>query len=76
MKISIIVMCLLSGMSAAFAQTGVSNQRDKYGNLVHNGGDYATRGLNQGPSNNGPIRIAPTQPSTSSTAGKIQQINR
>jgi len=71
MKIFTVVVCLLSGMSAAFAQTGVSNQRDKYGNLIRNNGDYSTRGLNQGPSNNGSTRSAPTQPSTSSTAGRV-----
>jgi hypothetical protein len=49
---------------SALAQSGISNQRDAYGNLVRDTGAYSRRGVNQGPINIGPIRSAPAQPPT------------
>ena len=56
MKTTITIVFLLVGAGSALGQTGVSNQRDMYGNLVRDGSNYAPRGVNQGPQNNGPIR--------------------
>jgi hypothetical protein len=56
--------CLFAGASA-FAQSGVSNQRDTYGNLIRPAGTYSLLGINQGPTNNGPVSTAPAQPPTS-----------
>lgn len=65
MKTTIAIVFLLAGAGSAFAQTGVSTQRDMYGNLVRDGGDYAPRGVNQGPQNMGPVRSTPGQPAPS-----------
>jgi hypothetical protein len=75
MLIRISVICLLASASSALAQTGVSNQRDTYGNLVRDGSTYSSRGVNQGPVNNGPIRSTPAQPSTSNL-GKAQAVSK
>jgi hypothetical protein len=75
MKTSIAIVCFLASISLALAQSGVSNQRYMYGNLVRDSSTYSPRGVNQGPVNNGPIKIAPVQPSTSN-AGKTQTISR
>jgi hypothetical protein len=48
----------------AVAQSGVSNQRDAYGNLIRNTGGYSVRGVNQGPVNIGPIKNSSAQPPT------------
>jgi hypothetical protein len=71
MKLTVIMTCLLTSCASALAQSGTSNQRDIYGNLVRDGGTHSPRGINQGPSNNGPIRNTPAQPSTSNV-GKSQ----
>jgi hypothetical protein len=52
----------VSWTGIALAQSGVSNQRDMYGNLVRDAGTASPRALNQGPKNNGGINNAPTQP--------------
>jgi hypothetical protein len=75
MKTSIVIVCLLLSAGSARAQTGVSNQRDMYGNLVREGGTTSPRSVNQGPANNAPIRIAPVQPSTTN-AGKTQTMSK
>ena len=54
MKSTITIVFLLVGAGSALGQTGVSNQRDMYGNLVRDGSNYSPRGVNQGPQNNGP----------------------
>jgi hypothetical protein len=64
MRFTLAIICLVGCSSAGWAQYGVSNQRDMYGNLARDSGTYAPRGVNQGPVNNGPIRNAPTQPTT------------
>jgi hypothetical protein len=56
------VVCLIACSNAAWAQSGISNQRDIYGNLGRDNG--ASRSLNQGPVNLGPIRNAPAKPPT------------
>ena len=56
MKTTITIVFLLAGAGSALGQTGVSNQRDMYGNLVRDGSNYSARGVNQGPQNNGPVR--------------------
>ena len=63
-RLSLVMFCLLAGGNAAWAQSGVSNQRDGSGNLVRDNGTMSPRGVNQGPANNGPIRNAPMQPAT------------
>jgi hypothetical protein len=45
-------------------QSGVSNQRDAYGNLIRNSGGYSVKGIDQGPVNNGPIKNSSAQPPT------------
>ncbi len=75
MLIRIGVICLLASASSALAQTNVSNQRDMYGNLVRDGSTYSSRGVNQGPVNNGVIRSTPNQPSNSNL-GKNQATSR
>jgi hypothetical protein len=62
MKTTIAIVFLLAGAGSARGQTGVSTQRDMYGNLVRDGGSYSSRGVNQGPQNIGQVRSAPTQP--------------
>lgn len=63
MKYAFAIFCLIACCGTASAQYGVSNQRDMYGNLPRDGGAYSQKGINQGPTNNGPIRSAPA-PST------------
>ena len=75
MKSTITIVLLLVGASSASAQTGVSNQRDMYGNLVRDGNNYSVRGVNQGPQNNGPVRSMPTQPATANV-GRIRTQSR
>lgn len=75
MKTSIVIVCLLVSVGSALAQTGVSNQRDMYGNLIRDGGATSARSVNQGPANNAPIRITPAQPSTTN-AGKTQTMSK
>jgi hypothetical protein len=75
MKLTVIIILLLTNSASALAQSGMSNQRDIYGNLVRDRGNYSPRGINQGPSNNGPIRSAPAQPSTSNV-GKLQNLSK
>ena len=67
MRITLAIFCLFAGATSAPAQSGVSNQRDMYGNLVRSAGTYSPRGINQGPVNNGPITSAPAQPPTSNS---------
>lgn len=67
MRITLAIFCLFAGATSALAQSGVSNQRDMYGNLVHSTGTYSPRGINQGPVNNGPINSGPAQPPTSNS---------
>lgn len=62
MKTTIAIVFLLAGAGSALGQSGVSTQRDMYGNLVRDGSGYAPRGVNQGPQNVGQVRSMPTQP--------------
>jgi hypothetical protein len=75
MKSTITIMFLLAGAGSALGQTGVSNQRDMYGNLVRDGNSYSARGVNQGPQNNGAVRSMPTQPTTANI-GRIRTQTR
>jgi hypothetical protein len=75
MKSTITIMFLMVGAGSALGQTGVSNQRDMYGNLVRDGSNYSARGVNQGPQNNGPVKSMPTQPATANV-GKIRTQGR
>ena len=54
MRFMLAIFCLFAGATSALAQSGVSNQRDMYGNLVRSTGTYSPRGINQGPVNHGP----------------------
>jgi hypothetical protein len=75
MKSITTIVFLMVGAGSALAQTGVSNQRDMYGNLVRDGSSYSARGVNQGPQNNGPVRSMPTQPATANV-GRIRTQGR
>jgi hypothetical protein len=75
MKSTITIVFLLVGAGSALGQTGVSNQRDMYGNLVRDGSNYQARGVNQGPQNNGPVGSMPTQPATANI-GRIRAQSR
>ena len=75
MKTTFAIVFLLAGAGSALGQSGVSNQRDMYGNLVRDGASYSPRGVNQGPQNNGPVRSMPPQPS-SANIGRIQTQGR
>jgi len=65
MRFTLAIFSLLAGATSAVALSSVSNQRDKYGNLVRSSGTYSPRGINQGPINIGPVSDAPAQPPTS-----------
>jgi hypothetical protein len=71
MKTTIAILFLLAGAGSALGQSGVSTQRDMYGNLVRDGNSYSPRGVNQGPQNNGQVRSMPTQPATANV-GRIK----
>ena len=64
MRFSLAIFCLLVCGNAAWAQSGVSSQRDGNGNLVRNNGVTSPGSVNQGSVNNGAIRNAPMQPAT------------
>jgi hypothetical protein len=65
MRVTLAIFCLFAGATSALAQSGVSNQRDVYGNIVRSSGPYSAKGVNQGPVNNGTVNTAPAQPPTS-----------
>jgi hypothetical protein len=67
MRFTLAFFYLLACGASAQAQSGVSNARDAYGNIVRDTGAYRMRGINQGPANNGPINSAPAQPSTTNS---------
>ncbi|WKA30550.1 hypothetical protein [Bradyrhizobium roseum] len=71
MKTTIVILFLLAGAGSALGQSGVSTQRDMYGNLVRDGGSYSSRGVNQGPQNIGQVRSMPTQPATANV-GRVR----
>jgi hypothetical protein len=76
MKVTLIFLSLVILGEPALGQSGVSNQRDMYGNLVRNGGTAST-GVNQSVPNNGAIRNAPVQtPTNPKSPSQSQQINR
>ncbi len=76
MKLTLAFLSLIAITSSALAQSGISNQRDMYGNLVRNGG-AASGGINQSTPSNGAIRNAPVQTPTNPRSPPIsQQINR
>jgi hypothetical protein len=78
MKITLAILWLVILGNSALAQYGVSNQRDIYGNLVHNGGATSPTGVNQStPNSNGAIRNMPIQPPTNpGSPPNAQKINR
>jgi hypothetical protein len=67
MRFTLAMFCLFACGTSALAQSGVSNQRDMYGNINRDTGTYRARGVNRGPINNGPINNVPDQPSTSNS---------
>jgi hypothetical protein len=75
MKATVTIVFLLAGASSALGQSGVSNQRDMYGNLLRDSGSYSARGVNQGPQNVGPVRTMPAQPAPANV-GRIQTQGR
>lgn len=76
MKLTLVFLSLIILGDPALAQSGVSNQRDMYGNLVRNGGPTSA-GVNQSNPNNGIIRNVPGQaPINPASPPKSQQINR
>ena len=77
MKLTLVFLSLIAITNPALAQSGVSNQRDMYGNLVRNGGTASGGGVNQSTPNNGAIRNAPIQMRTNpASPPQSQQINR
>jgi hypothetical protein len=60
----------------ALAQYGISNQRDRSGNLIRDGGTVSQQGVNQTAPNNGAIRNTPIQPPTNPGVSRTQTINR
>jgi hypothetical protein len=58
MKITLAIFCLLTFVTSASAQYGVSNARDGNGNLIRNSGMNSTRSFDQTPVNN-PNRLQP-----------------
>jgi Zn-dependent membrane protease YugP len=76
MKLTVAFLSLVILCDPAFAQSGVSNQRDMYGNLVRDSGKTSA-GVNQSIPNNGAIRNTPVQsPTNPISPSKSQQINR
>jgi hypothetical protein len=71
MRFTFAMIALIACGGSALAQSGISSQRDRYGNLVRDGGTTAPGGVNQGPPNNGAIRNGPAQPTTSN-AGPVR----
>jgi hypothetical protein len=72
MRFALAIFCLFACGTSALAQSGVSSQRDRYGNVNRDTGTYPARGvsrgpINNGPINNGPINDAPARPSTSNS---------
>jgi hypothetical protein len=67
MRFTLAIFCMFACGTSAFAQSGVSNTRDAYGNLIRDAGMNPGRGTNQGPVNNGPINNAPAQPPTTNS---------
>ena len=59
MRFSLAMFCLFACDTSALAQSGVSHQRDTYGNIIRDTGTYPARGVNRGPINNGPINNGP-----------------
>jgi hypothetical protein len=70
MRFAFAFFCLIACCGSAWAQYGISNQRDMYGNLPRDGGASSQRTINQGPTNNGPIRSTPA-PTTTNNTGAI-----
>ncbi|MDB5604549.1 MAG: putative exported protein of unknown function [Bradyrhizobium sp.] len=68
MRLMLAMFCLLACGNAAWAQNGISNQRDASGNLLRDGGATSPRSVNPGAVNNGPVRNVPTQPTTNNTS--------
>jgi hypothetical protein len=75
MRLCVAIFCLLACSTAAWAQYGVSSQRDRYGNLVRDGGVTSPGSVNQGAGNNGAIRNAPPQ-SVTNSAGAARSSRR
>jgi hypothetical protein len=76
MRYAFAFFCLIACCGSAWAQYGISNQRDMYGNLPRDRGASSQTGINQGPTNNGPIRSTPAP--TTNNIGPINstgQIN-
>lgn len=77
MKFRLAILWLVIVGNPALAQSGVSNQRDMYGNLVRDGGATSQHGVNQSTPTNGAIRNPAMQPPTNPIAPpKPPQINR
>jgi hypothetical protein len=78
MRFALAIFCMFAWGPSAFAQYGVSNARDGYGNLVRNNGTNPLRSspqtpIPQTPSNNpnGPISNVPRPvPATNPASGR------
>jgi hypothetical protein len=76
LRLAVLGLTMILG-DPALAQSGISNQRDMYGNLVRDGGAGSQRGVNQSVPNNGSIRNTPNpSPTNPGPPSKIQSINR
>lgn len=77
MRLRLAVLSLIMILSnPALAQYGISNQRDRYGNLIRDGGAVSQQGVNQTAPNNGAIRNMPIQRPTNPGVSRTQPINR
>jgi hypothetical protein len=77
MRLRLAVLALVMILSnPAMAQYGISNQRDRYGNLIRDGGTISQQGVNQTAPNNGAIRNTPIQPPTNPSISRTQPIFR
>jgi hypothetical protein len=77
MKFTLSILCMFACSTSAFAQYGVSNERDGYGNLVRNNGvnqlrtsPQALRNNPNGPINNVPNSPPPTNPPRATPPGR------
>ena len=77
MRLRLAVLSLIMILSnPALAQYGISNQRDRYGNLIRDGGTVSQQGVNQTAPNNGAIRNMPIPRPTNPGVSRTQPINR
>jgi hypothetical protein len=70
MKITLAAICMMGCITSALAQSGVSNPRDGYGNIIRNTGMNPVRssGQPQGNNVNGAVGSAPAATTQTNSA--------